>query len=681
MAVWSDLRREQPEVRFSAAIGASLAAGVAATAWTALTFAEFGHFGSAAPIIAFPAVAAAVFALLSHGRISRESPAAIALDLLAVCIACATLFFTLPPDEVLLGGQDPGVYVHIAASLSRTGSLVLEEPDLAALTAEERQLVTRSQAGAAEPFPGMYLPPSGRISPQFYHLFPSLMAVAWSIGGIRAALLVNPLLNVAAILALYAVASLLLGRRWGLAAALVHALAAAQLRQAKFPTAELMTQFFLLAGVALLAAATLRDDPPRALAPVAGALLGMAALTRYDTILLLVPLAVVLLWGMGPARRTRPVLAALGVTGLFFLQSWLHQQFFAPFYQPLGGLVVRFLAAVALIVAASLLLGRTDTGRRLGEGIRLRETPLRSAVAAALFAWVLFGWFVRPELSGPGRIGRLFRHLAGDQPLSGFAQLLSGAEAGDMLYLVDLLGPLGLLAAAGGIAALIVTRRKLWETAWLAASLAVLVVLTTSVFHDHVLMWVSRRFVPVVIPLASVGVAAAGAAVAGLQRGRGRSPIFTGAGVALVAVVVWLNAGATSAMASGREWPGLFAWYERFEKAIPAEALIYCDQPGFAAPLRFISGHRAYELPGANPERVARLITLMRRKASEGREVLYLSQRQFDRAPASGLVPLGSYPLQSSVLVSSKRGVPLGTKPRGADFVLYRVQPTEKGAE
>ena len=50
----------------------------------------------------------------------------------------------------------------------------------------------------------MYLRPDGRVSPQFYHLFPSLMAVAWSIGGIRAALLVNPLLNVAAMLALYA---------------------------------------------------------------------------------------------------------------------------------------------------------------------------------------------------------------------------------------------------------------------------------------------------------------------------------------------------------------------------------------------------------------------------------------------------------------------------------------------
>ena len=373
-------------MRGIATVGAALAAGVAATAWTALTLAEFGRFVAIVPILAFPAAAAAVFALLSGGRAPgshRPRPR-------RTCSPSASpappSFLTIPADELILGGQDPGVYLHIAASVARTGSLILDEPDLAALTGEERQLVSRNHLGFYEPFPGMYLRPDGRISPQFYHLFPSLMAVAWSIGGIRAALLVNPLLNVAAILALYAVASLLLGRRWALAAALLHALAAAQLRQAKFPTAELMTQFFLLAGVALLALATLEEAPPRALAPLAGSMLGMAMLTRYDTILFLVPLAVALLWGMGPARLTRPVVAALGTMALFCVQSWLHQQYVSPFYQPLGGLVGGYLAAAALLVAALLLARRTGAWRRLEAGIlkgRRRSGSRRRRCSAA----------------------------------------------------------------------------------------------------------------------------------------------------------------------------------------------------------------------------------------------------------------------------------------------------------
>ncbi len=664
----------RPEVRVAATIGAALAAGIAATAWTALTLAEFGHFAAVVPILVFPAATAAVFVLLYRRGITPEPSAATALDLLAVCIACATLFFTIPADEILVGGQDPGVYVHVAASVARTGSLILEEPDLAALTTGERLLVTRLYPGFLVPFPGMYLRLDGKISPQFFHLFPSLMAVAWSIGGIRAALLVNPLLNVAAILALYALAAMLLGRRWALAAALLHALAAAQLRQAKFPTAEMMTQFFLLAGVAMLALATLEDEPPGALAPLGGAALGMAILTRYDTILFLVPLAAALLLGMGPARRTRPVVVALGTMALFSVQAWFHQRLFTPFYQPFGGTVGACVMAAAIFTAAFLILRRTGILRRLGESLQRWETPLRMAAAALLCGWVLFGWFVRPRLAGQGRIGRLFHQLVGDPQLSGFGQLLSGAESGNMLYLVDLLGAAGLLAAVAGIVVLVVSRRKLWETAWLASSLAVLAVFTLNVFHDHFLMWVSRRFVPVVMPLTSVGIAAAAAFVAGVRQGR--SPFSAWAGVALVAAVIWLNAGATSAMASGREWPGLIAWYERFEKEIPKDAAIYCDQAGFAAPLRFISGHLAYELPGRTAERIQSLITLMRRKASKGGEILFLTQQLFPDPPAVGLVPIGSYPLRSSMLNSSRRGVPVGTKPRTADFVLYRVQPS-----
>jgi hypothetical protein len=665
-------RRHQ--LSFCAALGAALAAGLAAAAWSALVLAECGRFAAPLPLLAFPLAAALTFALLHGAGAPRERPAALALDLLAVGIAAATLWCSIPADEQVLGGQDPGVYVHTAAALARTGSLVFDEPDLAAQTQEERQLLTRQAPGVTEPFTGVYLRPDGRVSPQFYHLFPSLMAVAWSVGGIRAALLVNPLLNVAAILALYALAALLLGRPWALAAALVHALAAAQLRQAKFPTAELLTQFFLLAGVAALALALREADPPRALAPLSGALLGMAILTRYDTILFLIPLAAVLLWGMAAAGRVRTVAAALATLALFAAQSWLHQRAFSPFYRPLGGLVAGFLAAALLLIAAVPLLRRTGAWQRVAAAVLRRETALRAAAAALLCGWVLFGWFVRPGLAGPGLAGRLFRRLVGGAPHAGLAQLLAGPESGNVLYLVDLLGAAGLLAALGGIAWLLLSRRRLWENAWLAASLAVLAVFTLDVFHDHVLMWVSRRFVPVVTPLASIGIAAAGAWVARPRAGCPQACAW--AGIALVAAVLWLNAGATGAMARGREWPGLIAWYERLEAALPRDAEIYCDQPGFAAPLRFLSGRRAYELQSPSAERVARLIALMRAKAAAGRQVLYLSQRRVEGAAAAGLVGVGAYPLRSSVLAVVRRGVPAARQPRGADFVLYRVQPS-----
>jgi hypothetical protein len=65
----------------------------------------------------------------------------------------------------------------------------------------------------------------------------------------------------------------------------------------------------------------------------------------------------------------------------------------------------------------------------------------------------------------------------------------------------------------------------------------------------------------------------------------------------------------------------------------------------------------------------------MRRKVAEGRDVLFLSHRPIEDPPASGLVPLDAYPLRSSMLATTRRGVPAASKTRGADFVLYRVQP------
>ena len=72
---------------------------------------------------------------------------------------------------------------------------------------------------------------------------------------------------------------------------------------------------------------------------------------------------------------------------------------------------------------------------------------------------------------------------------------------------------------------------------------------------------------------------------------------------------------------------------------------------------------------------IALMIALMRRKAVEGGQILYLSLQPFENPSACGLVPLGSYPLRSTRLPNGRRGVPVGTKYRGADFVLSQVQP------
>ena len=169
-----------------AAVGTALIAGLVAMSWTALSLAEFGRFTAVLPIAAFPVAAVFAFRMLTRGRGTGAAPGLAREDLLAVGIACATLLLTLPPDEHLLGGFDPGVYVQTAAAVARSGSLLIDQPDLAALGAEERALLFRRVGNVYMPFQGMFLLADGRIAPQFYHLYPCLMAVAWSVGGVRA---------------------------------------------------------------------------------------------------------------------------------------------------------------------------------------------------------------------------------------------------------------------------------------------------------------------------------------------------------------------------------------------------------------------------------------------------------------------------------------------------------------
>ena len=577
-------------MRLAAAVGASLVAGLAATSWTALTLAEFGRFRRRRADRRFP----------GRGRIRLPSPdarpghrgrAAIAPeDLLAVGIACATLLLTLPPDEHILGGFDPGVYVHTAAAVARSGSLLIDQPDLAALTRRSASCSFASSQGVRA-FPGdVPARPDGRISPQFYHLYPCLMAVAWSVGGLRAALLVNPLLNVAAILALYALASLLLGRRWALAAALLHALAAAQIRQAKFPTAEMVTQFFLLAGAALLAQATLEDDPPPRAGPPRrrGARHGGPDALRHHPVPR--PAGGRAPLGDGP-RRARPGRSSSrsGRLAVFSAQSWLHQQFFSPFYQPVGGLVGGFLAAVAIAVPAVLLLRRTGAWRRLEAAILRRETALRVAVAAAL---CLLG-SVRlvcpppPRRTGPDR-PPLPAASSATRRCRGSPQLLSGPESGNMLYLVDLFGALGIARRAGRD-----LRPHRHPPAALGDGLAGGLGRRAGGLH-------AQRFPR---PLPDVGQPAVrpGGHAARQRRDRRRrgadreraagagSPVFAWAGVALVAAVIWLNAGATRRDGERARVARPDRLVRAFrERPSPKDAVLYCDQPGFAAPLRFM---------------------------------------------------------------------------------------------
>ena len=645
-------------------------AAIVGAAYSALVMAELGLFRWI-PCVILAIVSGMVAARWVYRRAQPPDRAEKAAWLAAILLAGSSLAMTLPPGEMLLGGWDPGVYLHTAAAIADHGSLQIPAEDIAQLPAELRPDLVVEIAGWKHPFPGMFPLPNGRLSPQFMHLYPSLMAVVYSIGGIRGALLLNPLLNVVTILLMFWFASKILGPRWGLAASLLLAVNPAQVWQARFGTAEILGQILLLAASGILIH-SFRN--PRNLLPAAlsGFLFGLAFFTRYDAVLFLAPL-ILLAIALNPARENRRMLTAfLLALAAVGIHAAVHMTVVAPCYRPLPGLVFPLLAMV-------LALG----GVAWGMAYLFPRQPkpslvwaIRILLSVALFAFALFVGYLRPRLTVDGHIQHLAEFALQAIRHPQWLSLLAGPNAFNGDYLMAIFTGPGLFMALAGIFSLIVRTRDRGIAAWLLASIAVMALLATNVFHDHFMMWVTRRFIPVVVPLLVIGMAAAAREIHRFVS-QGHRSVATVLSLLALSIPLLLGAPNTRAMASTRDWPGLGNWLYELARQIPAQSVVFCDQPGFAAPLRFLHGIKAHEIHGGvcGEEFALRHRSFL---ASQNAPVFILTMHGFSTESNAVLRPVWQTTLSSHIQEQPRRSIPLGTKKRGGTFWLCSVRPQEK---
>jgi len=642
--------------------GAALAfVGLSLCAWTAMLLAGLGLFQWILPLL-IAAVGGMLYLRSCSGKEEIE-PASGRWGLAAWGVAGLSLLLSSPPSEMLLGGWDPGVYTHIAASMNREGSLLFPAEDFLEMDAETLRLFSRDVGNARQPFHGMYLRPDGRLSPQFFHLFPSLMAVFYGMGGLRTALMLNALLQAGSVLMMFHLLRRLVGAPQALAGALLMALHPVQIWQAGFPTAELLTQLLLLFGCDFLLGAAKSKSPRPAL--LAGFAFGLAFMCRYDVILFLVPfvLLILLFQLLSPAPRFLLwTLPGLLLTGL---HVWLHLRFVAPYYHPLSYLVVPALLAVLLFIlllaALRMLLPRF--AQALGGLLFRLSTPLASAF---YLIWIFFTGYLRPRLFVDGRVRQLF-----DRFWPGNVDALVNANIYNMERLGAVFGAPALLLGLAGILLLILRARRPEQKALLYSALAFMAVMLYDVFHDQFMMWMMRRFLPVVIPLLCVGVVISLQALAQQVRRLSRPglrPLLT----ALLLLITFLPMlPATRQMRKHRDWPGLAAWLDSVRAALPDDAVLFSDQPGFAAPFRFLYGLRAYTPVLRSPGERQQFEASLARAAAREKSVFLLSMR----APPDmeGLIQSAqhSFPLRSSELTHPRRSVPRERRSRGGDFVLY----------
>jgi hypothetical protein len=537
--------RARPVLHLSEVLVGGSTLALALLAWAALGLAHLGAFSLPAVLVLWAAgLSVAVGLIVRFGPLQVRFDPAACVGIVVLAVLAALMF--LPGFAYGVTDKDPGGYTEHAFSIARTGSYQLTDPTL-----DGRIPGGPVLEGPGARFGGIWLQKAGTdvIVPQFYHLWPALLAVAHEVAGERGMAQVAPLIGILAVLAAalalrraVAGAGFAGGRRRDEVAGLVAGgiggvlLATNMLEvwQAKYPTTEISAQLFLLA--ALLGLIIALQTGWRPSAGIAGLLTGIGFLDRGDSLIPLL-LAAALGAALVATRRWdgRATWFAVGVGIVLPHALWQA-------YSPSAGLhysqdnSVPGLRSVVMVVAGLFVLGAVlrPIGSRVAHLLEGRRAQLTvgGAIAAGAAGLVLLG-FLRPRLFGED-----FVYYGGTRSRSYDEQILARLS----WFLTR--PAFGLLVIAVAVIALRRWSASLWVLA--APLLLIFPVYGVHARNSTRLMWWSRRYVPSVVPLMLMLVAvtltaAAFLLAAEVARRRpgpaGRVAQVGGAAVALVGTV------------------------------------------------------------------------------------------------------------------------------------------------
>lgn len=674
----------------------SLAISLILSGWWGLVLAQIGCF-SAGLLLVLPALysLALGFWAWRKGRWrwprpeeGQERPWTWAAFALITLVFIALAF---RPFELILGPRDAAVYPATAAQIVHHGGILSDDPLIRTLsrnTPEETHRTWVEFLGVQHPgrfyyhylrLPGFFVADEerGTVLPQFYHLYPTWLAVAFRLVGLPAGLWMTPYLSLLGGLGLFLLSRRLLGMRVALLAYLFLSLQTLQVWFARYSTAEGATQFLIFLALYGLLRLDEGGTEEAGREPFFGWLtglsLGMIGLVRVDFIfpwLLFLPYLAYLFIARAFQRGHRWMLfswafPALHTLAQFFTHtrgytiaiyyhriqdwatlSWLVYPFLNPTLREYFGAsatprtpvmkepwrLAAELGAVALAVGALFLLRHSPRLlKRLGDGLRRHRQRLLAGASGLFLLAFFYLYFIRPQVLTPEV---LLHPLENRIVLEGYigAPVPEGTAA-NMVRLGWYFSPLGMLLAAFGIAALLwkEASRRSWYL--LALGLFYLAFFNYEVFGEPHHIYIMRRYVPVVVPFLSLAMAYALERLAGRGGFRTRlyglrraGPALAGA---LAALMVVYLAYTGLPFYRHNEYGGALEQVEALAaRFAPADVILLIDggrdaPATIATPLRYLFERNAFLLMQDEPDG-ARIEEQIRLWQSEGRRVYFL---------------------------------------------------------
>jgi hypothetical protein len=601
--------------------------------------------------------------LLWRGRLrftAAPPPVLSATIPLVLVVLCAVRFF--PGAEYIIAGKDPGTYVNEGVQIAQTGAYLTHDATVENVPAQTRELFFPRHTLDGQPrgdyysnrFMGFFIqdPSRGVVVGQFPHLFPAALAIGYGVDGLTGLRRTTPLLAILGVLAVYFTGRQVFGQTAAAAGAALLALNVVQVWFAHYPNSEVMMQAFGFAAVLAVARSHAEDDG--FFAPVAGILVGLLLLLRFDAVLVIAAIVAGLTLAVFTGQRPRLGLvagfSAVAVPAAFYLAGPMKAYVFYPLTF-ISNMPWWQHAVLALLAGAGALLLALAAGRpAIREAVTRYAPPLiaMSVVASACYALLLR----HPS-------GRLAAHDA--YALRTFADFYVTVPA--------------VLAALVGYA--LYAKSTFWRSPvffLLVAVFGFFFFYKLRIVPEH--FWTARRFLPVILPGTLLLAAAAAVGGGGTGwRARVVRPLLGGLFLALLgAQFVRASAQVTEHV----EYAGLIPRVEKLAQQIGDDDLLIVESRNaggdthvFGLPLAYIYGRNILTLDSPRPDKAA-FGMFVQWARSRYRRVLFMGGGGTDLLSHSyGLEPIWSDRYQVPEFQSVLNALPRSVRQKEFEYGVY----------
>lgn len=531
-------------------------------------------------------------------------------------------FFFFRPYQYMDGGWDPGNYINTGVHIARTGSVVYHDPYLKETT-----------YGAGIKYPGLYIKDAekGIVVPQFFHLYPVWIAIFYKIFGLWSVFYVNPFFALLSVILLFQISKRMVGKGYGFLSAALLGLNVIQIWNARFPTSEILAQFFLLSGFWFWQKYLEQDD--RVSAFWAGVSFGEFLMVSVTSLLIIPVLAVYLFFRF----RKKDIffiapflffVCHLGIQSLSYSSTYMETVLM--FFQKRE----LYFILIVFIWIASLLMLLKITVKNYGW--------TRGSVAVITLLFFIYGYFIRSRISG-------------------------SVEARNLIELGNWLSFFALFIAFLGLILILIKNRNEALSLFIVSALIYLIFFIYDKRMNSRYPFALRRYIPIVIPAYCICISYF---YANLKRFAG----FLSVLIIPILIIVPLYRCRHIIMA--KDHYGLVRFWTDFAAHMDDNALYIANNYRWARPLSDIFGKKAVIFTNGGKN----LCEFAKEHLENGEDVYYISDSEkpyemdLDFKETCDKKYIGEY-------IEDSMTFPPGIKKTEIDFKIYKITEIQEPVE